>query len=154
MQEFLQANGIQLITFIGIALGWLFDSRRRAAELEKARSEAELGKGTAVEQMQKAYTQFVADRTAEYTEIATENRSLSDRLKELENRERENAKERGVLSGKIEAMTKQRDEDQKTIEKLQCKIDDYEKEIREYKALLDQYKLELSKYKQNAGANL
>lgn len=153
MTEFLTSNLVQLLSYLGIAIAWIVSQKNRVAELDKLRSEAEFSKGTAVEQMQKAYTQFVADRTAEYAEIATENKNLSSRLKEMEDRERSNARDRGELSGKLEALNKQRQSDQKTIEDLQCQIaeykheiEGYKKQIQDYQTTLEQYKKELERY--------
>lgn len=143
-------NALAILTLVGTAVAWIAAARNRRIEIEKLKADAELGKGTAVEQMQKAYTQFVADRTSEYTEVAAKNQALENRIGELEKREINSAKERGELKGKVETLTKQRESDQKTIERLQHEIEGYKKEIQEYKTLLEQYKCELEKHKSNA----
>lgn len=154
MVNFLTENWIQILTTLGLAIGWLVDRRNRKLATEEVQ-------GNVFDQMQKSYESYIEHHQQQQALIRDENSKLAVRLSDIENTlqeertEREEdlkqaKKERDKLLERIKDFEKKTEGYELTIRSLKNEINVQREQIAQQQKELEAYRLKLASFKQDS----
>lgn len=154
MVNFLTENWIQILTTLGLAIGWLVDRRNRKLATEEVQ-------GNVFDQMQKSYESYIEHHQQQQALIRDENSKLAVRLSDIENtlqeerREREedlkqSKKERDKLLERIKDFERKTEGYELTISSLKNEINVQREQIAQQQKELEAYRLKLASFKQDS----
>lgn len=154
MVNFLTENWIQILTTLGLAIGWLVDRRNRKLATEEVQ-------GNVFDQMQKSYESYIEHHQQQQALIRDENSKLAARLSDIENtlqeerNEREEdlkqaKKERDKLLERIKDFEKKTEGYELTIRSLKNEINVQREQIAQQQKELEAYRLKLASFKQDS----
>lgn len=154
MVNFLTENWIQILTTLGLAIGWLVDRRNRKLATEEVQ-------GNVFDQMQKSYESYIEHHQQQQALIRDENSKLAARLSDIENtlqeerREREedlkqSKKERDKLLERIKDFERKTEGYELTISSLKNEINVQREQIAQQQKELEAYRLKLASFKQDS----
>lgn len=154
MVNFLTENWIQILTTLGLAIGWLVDRRNRKLATEEVQ-------GNVFDQMQKSYESYIEHHQQQQALIRDENSKLAARLSDIENtlqeerHEREEdlkqaKKERDKLLERIKDFEKKTEGYELTIRSLKNEINVQREQIAQQQKELEAYRLKLASFKQDS----
>lgn len=154
MVNFLTENWIQILTTLGLAIGWLVDRRNRKLATEEVQ-------GNVFDQMQKSYESYIEHHQQQQALIRDENSKLAARLSDIENTlqeertEREEdlkqaKKERDKLLERIKDFEKKTEGYELTIRSLKNEINVQREQIAQQQKELEAYRLKLASFKQDS----
>ena len=154
MVNFLTENWIQILTTLGLAIGWLVDRRNRKLATEEVQ-------GNVFDQMQKSYESYLEHHQQQQALIRDENFKLAARLSDIENtlqeerNEREEdlkqaKKERDKLLERIKDFEKKTEGYELTIRSLKNEINVQREQIAQQQKELEAYRLKLASFKQDS----
>ena len=154
MVNFLTENWIQILTTLGLAIGWLVDRRNRKLATEEVQ-------GNVFDQMQKSYESYIEHHQQQQALIRDENSKLAARLSDIENtlqeerNEREEdlkqaKKERDKLLERIKDFERKTEGYELTIRSLKNEINVQREQIAQQQKELEAYRLKLASFKQDS----
>jgi len=83
MLDFLRENWVPLLAVFGGGIAWLFDRKKRKAEVDRMKSENKATEAGALQSMQSVYDNFVKDVQTQITGLIKEVNDLRAENKEL-----------------------------------------------------------------------
>lgn len=133
MWNYLLENILPIGIALAGAIAWVFDKRKRDAELETLKSQNKQQEASALSGMQDVYDRFVEAVKKQIEELREENSQLKERIFTLEQQLVDAEKERGELVALVDTFKKQSERDGILISELKQKVESYEKGLRKFK---------------------
>lgn len=133
MWNYLLENILPIGIALAGAIAWVFDKRKRDAELETLKSQNKQQEASALSGMQDVYDRFVEAVKKQIEDLREENSQLKERIYTLEQQLIDAGKERVELVALVDAFKKQSERDGILISELKQKVESYEKGLRKFK---------------------
>lgn len=127
--EFIVSTLLPILTSLGVAIGWLYDKKKRKAELQGLIVQNEQSEASLFKSMQESYTILKVEMDDTVRRLLEDNKILKENMEILENRLEESKQERIKLTEQVERFKSQSKEDAKIITALKSRIERYEKDI-------------------------
>lgn len=133
MLQYILDNLLPLAIALSGAIAWIFDKRKRKAELQSITTQNKQAEATALSGMQDVYDHFVEDVKSQLEDLRQENFNLKKRVSELELQLSSVEAERAELTHQLSMFKEQSKKDGEVIAKLKLQVDGYEKELKSFR---------------------
>lgn len=133
MLQYILDNLLPLGIALSGAIAWIFDKRKRKAELQSVITQNKQAEATALSGMQDVYDHFVEDVKSQLEDLRQENSNLKKRVSELELQLSSVEEERAELTHQLSMFKEQSKKDGEVIAELKLQVDGYEKELKSFR---------------------